>query len=226
MFSKATQWPSDCPACGRIADAAAIQAARLRGRAVLWRRWRAGLFGINALVSGDWNYMGGGEGDRNSFYTHFPFDDRGTAFEAGNTMTTNQANDEHLLDPEVIGRLLPRNAWYFLVGRDAGLIPYFFPGALIVLIWLLRIRKATDWQLATAAGCVLGVLALLILPLPVGTAAADRLGIAISSVSIPRCCFCCPPAPAGSPPRWRSVWGGRSSARSSLIRLPPRRRCG
>ena len=31
-----------------------------------------GLFGVNMLITGDWNYQGGGD-RRKSYYTEFPF---------------------------------------------------------------------------------------------------------------------------------------------------------
>jgi len=117
----------------------------------------AGLFGVNKAITGDWNYQGG---VRSAFSgpTYFPFDDHGTTFSAGNAMSTNEANDENVFSPAVIERLLPRNAWYFLVGRDAGMFPYYFPGALILLWFLVRSRAAEFWQwmtlLAWAGSCV------------------------------------------------------------------------
>ena len=119
-----------------------------------------GLFGLNALIAGDWNYQGG---DRASFYTRFPFDEQGTVFASGNPMSTNEANDQNILEPGFLFPMLQKNLVYFFVGRDAGLIPYFFPGALILLLWLARIWRSTPWQWATALACGLSVLALLVL---------------------------------------------------------------
>jgi hypothetical protein len=62
----------------------------------------------------------------------------------------------------VFVRLLPRNTWYFLVGRDAGLLPFFFPGLAIAILWLVRLRRATAWQVATALGFVAGAVGWLI----------------------------------------------------------------
>ena len=140
--------------------------------AVARRKWRLALmmacvftvtalalFGANEVIAGDWNYQGG---TRSSFVSKFPFDDRGTTFETGNPMATNEANDEHLLSPAMLS-LVPRNAFYFLVGRHSGLVPYFFPGVLIGALWLARIRRSPLWQMTTSVGGVLATLGLLVL---------------------------------------------------------------
>ncbi len=65
-----------------------------------------GLFGTNELIAGDWNYQGG---HRNSFASHFPFDNDATSFESGNPMTTNEANDENILAPRFLWPALRHN---------------------------------------------------------------------------------------------------------------------
>jgi hypothetical protein len=120
-----------------------------------------GLFGVNALVTGEWNYQGGVDGSRMYFVTHFPFDAQNTPFEAGKSMTTNEATD--VVEADSVPTTLPKNAFYFLIGRHAGLLPYFFPGALIALLWLVRARQAPIWQWLTAAAAALAVAALLVL---------------------------------------------------------------
>ena len=97
-----------------------------------------------------------------SFYDAYPFDDATTTFESlGGDMSTNDADTGMVLAPETL-RLLPVNAWYFLVGRDAGLVPFYFPGVAIVALWLLRIRQSTLWQWATAAAMVGSILVLFV----------------------------------------------------------------
>src|SRR5262249_25665368 len=101
-----------------------------------------------------------------SFVTHFPFDADGTSFDAetsGNLMTTNEANDQNILAPDFLIPQLKLNIPYFLVGRDAGLVPYFFPGVVIAILWLLRWRHSAVWQWLTALACAGSILALLIL---------------------------------------------------------------
>jgi hypothetical protein len=124
-----------------------------------------GLFGTNALISGEANYQGGV--DRSSFATHFPFDDQGTTFDSGHPMTTNQANDENILDPAFALPALRLNVPYFLFGRDSGLVPYFFPGALIALLWVVRLRHTRIWQTLIAICLAAAALGLLVL-IPAG----------------------------------------------------------
>jgi hypothetical protein len=41
---------------------------------------------------------------------------------------------------------VPINAWFFLMGRDAGLVPYFCPGTLFLALCLIRPRGRPAWQ--------------------------------------------------------------------------------
>ena len=134
--------------------------ARVAGLAAVFCLVVGALFGATALVSGDWNYQGGG--DRSTFYSHFPFDDQGTRFATGSPMSTSAADDENILAPSYLVPTLRLNIVYFLVGRDAGLVPYFFPGALIALVWLIRARRAPGWQRAVAAACAASALGILV----------------------------------------------------------------
>ena len=132
---------------------------------VLFCAVTAGLFGLNAVISGEANYQGdqGGSGRRAYFVTTFPFDDRGTRFEVGQEMATNQANDEDIFAPSVLIPTLRHNIVYFLVGRDSGFVPYFFPGALIALLWLIRIRRARPWEWFVAGGCLVAIVGTLMI---------------------------------------------------------------
>ena len=135
--------------------------------AVLFTAGSAGLYGVNALVSGESNYQGGAVNDRKYFVSHFPFDGT-TNFDdssAGSSMATNEANDPNDKDifaPSYLFRMLRFNSWYFLAGRDAGLLPYFFPGLLIFLWWFSRWRHAAIWQWTTAAALGGSILMLLV----------------------------------------------------------------
>ena len=54
------------------------------------------------------------------------------------------------------GSVFLHNLWYFLAGRNAGLVPYFFPGMLAIALFLLSKDKQL-WQwlaLVTIAGAV------------------------------------------------------------------------
>jgi len=103
----------------------------------------AGLFGANWLISGELNYQGG---DRRTFRDHFPYSDRTRTFEQGWPMVTENTDAQSLLAPSAFWPLFERNAVYFFVGRDAGLLPYFFPGVVILAVWLARPRSWTVWQ--------------------------------------------------------------------------------
>jgi hypothetical protein len=125
-----------------------------------------GLFGANALITGGANYQAGaptGRFDqqgrpvltRKTFYGNFPFDDAGSTYETAkgaNEMVTdpNKISSDILFpgDPH-FWEVLGHNVWYFFSGRDSGLVPYFFPGALILALWLVRWREATSWQVFT-----------------------------------------------------------------------------
>jgi hypothetical protein len=109
----------------------------------------AALYGVNAAITGEWNYQGG---ERKTFYGRYPFDANGTTFDsAGFWMTTNQ------LGPLVAGRddskvsersgparpraelvqTLAANLGYFWFGRFGGALAYFFPAVAALLLFLL-----------------------------------------------------------------------------------------
>ena len=119
----------------------------------------AGLFLLTTLVTGEWNFQGG---DRKSFYDTYPFANASVSFDTiGGQMTTNDADTGTVFAPETL-RLLPANAWYFLTGRDAGLVPFYFPGVVIAALWLLRLRQSTWLQWTIAASCAGSIAVLLI----------------------------------------------------------------
>jgi len=138
------------------------------------RQWRVGLltaavflagsvgnFGLNALATGEWNYQGG---DRKSFYTSFPFDGTGYTFDSLTvTMATDDASTDVYLAPNRLTAMLPSNTRYFLFGQYAGLFPFFFPGAAILVWFLWRWRDAALWQWLVLLACGGGALVLLIL---------------------------------------------------------------
>ncbi|MDE3153504.1 MAG: hypothetical protein KGN76_00255 [Acidobacteriota bacterium] len=151
--------------------------ALLAGPAVLWlwtrrRFWwglvvgvvfvavTSGCFGVNALVTGEFNYMGG---DRKTFYGTFPDEKPTVTFDnSGISMVTNDADTENVIDTPHFWPQLADNAGYFLFGRDAGFVPYYFPGAVVVLLWLAGIRKRPWWQAYTLLAVVASVVILLI----------------------------------------------------------------
>ncbi len=117
----------------------------------------AALFAMNAAITGEFNYQGG---DRKTFYnfTGFPFANTWETFDNSGPSRVR----EDLMVGDVLvnthsGTVLLHNLWYFLLGRNAGLLPYFFPGILALVLFLLS-REKYLWQwltLATIAGVVL-----------------------------------------------------------------------
>lgn len=111
--------------------------------AIVFLLFSAGAFGANWLNSGELNYQGG---ERRTFADHFPFSDRTMVFDQGWKSSTNETDAESLLAPSVFFPLFEHNSVYFLVGRDAGLLPYFFPGVVICVGWLARPHAWKSWQ--------------------------------------------------------------------------------
>jgi hypothetical protein len=154
-----------------------------------WRRqWRraatasvvfvavvVGLFAWNVAITGEWNYQGGE--DRGTFYSMdpdgpgpriggFPFQtDQHTFATTGIIRETNRVPVEVLTSFDALVHVFRRNLGYFLFGRHTGFVPYFFPGAMAVVLFLSAMRRRPLWQwLALAAG--LGAALFLILYMP------------------------------------------------------------
>ena len=117
-----------------------------------------GLFGINLLITGDWNYQGGG--DRKSYYHQFPFQNQSPV--QAQTQTPAQTPDSEsqlgvpksrddamtgvIFNPRTFTSNLRHNLYYFFVGRFAGLTGYFFPGVFAMLALLAAPRTRPGWQ--------------------------------------------------------------------------------
>src|SRR5204863_7359527 len=89
---------------------------------------------LNAATSAAFHYQGG---DRKSFYARFPFDAPDATWDRrGLRMTTNRGEAQEVLERiDPVGRF-GGNVRYFLVGRHFGFIPYFFPRAVALALWL------------------------------------------------------------------------------------------
>jgi hypothetical protein len=151
------------------------------------RSWRAGffvgsvavlaaalMFAANAAISGEFNYQGG---DRKTFYSApddpqaprlptagFPFSSPDATWDArGQPMGRNEGNVDNVLAPAEIIRLFPNNVKYFLLGRHFGFIPYFFPGAVAILLWLLSRERFRVWRVLTFGGVALASLIVLVM---------------------------------------------------------------
>jgi hypothetical protein len=112
-----------------------------------------GLFSVNAAISGEFNYQGSDSAqgaNRKIFYTVFPLSSPRATFDSagGQTMVTNDSDVDTTFAPGFLPRL-GLNVFYFLVGRHAGFVPYFFPGLVVLVLWLVRWRSITLWQVLT-----------------------------------------------------------------------------
>ena len=119
----------------------------------------AGVFyGTNLVSTGEANYQGSAYVDgRISCYGDFPFDAKGTPFVTSSqceSKVTNESNDEQIVQLGIVPTkamfgTFVRNAYYFVFGRDAGLVPFFFPGVLAIIGVVLRFWEIKRWQWIT-----------------------------------------------------------------------------
>jgi len=143
---------------------------------VLWAFWRrrfavgisfgvaavavaAALFGVNALVTGEFNYQGG---DRRECVARFPFDGTPDPWDSARclTMATDDADTQNVFTD--FRSRLAHNVEYFFVGRHFGFVPYFFPGVVAILLWLASGERARPWRGLTLAAVAASALALLV----------------------------------------------------------------
>jgi hypothetical protein len=123
----------------------------------------AALFSLNAAATGEFNYQGG---DRKTFYSSFPLESPAATFETrgGYAVTDGEAVEDVLRSSEWPARFA-HNAEYFLIGRHFGLLPYFFPGVIAILAWLLSPARRDVWRgLLFLTVAAFSVVMLLILP--------------------------------------------------------------
>ena len=113
-------------------------------------------FGWNAAATGEWNYQGG---ERATFYNldgkPFPFERDGVGFEVGDERSRSEGEVGNEFAAHVFWPNLRDNLAYFFVGRYAGVIPYFFPAALALLVMLMTPRRRALWQWLVFAAVML-----------------------------------------------------------------------
>ncbi len=103
----------------------------------------AALFALNVAITGEFNYQGG---DRKTFYsfTGFPF---ANSWETFDNIGPVRGREDLMVGDVLVnthsGTVLRHNLWYFLVGRNAGLVPYFFPGILAAALFLFSEAEAS-----------------------------------------------------------------------------------
>jgi hypothetical protein len=118
-----------------------------------------GLFAVNAMITGEFNYQGG---VRKTFYgrTGFPFANTWETFDnVGQSMTTDAVPFDILFHRDTATVLL-WNVGYFVFGRYSGLLPYFFPGVVAAAMFLVS-RERRQWQWFVAGALAAGALALI-----------------------------------------------------------------
>jgi len=117
----------------------------------------AALVALNVAITGEFNYQGG---NRKTFYSYtgFPF---ANTWETFDNIGPVRGREDLMIGDVLVNThsatVLRHNLWYFVVGRNAGLLPYFFPGIVAVVAFLLSKQKLR-WQwftLATIAGLIL-----------------------------------------------------------------------
>jgi hypothetical protein len=128
---------------------------------VTWCAVVVACFAINIWITGEWNYQGGLA--RKTFYSRFPFEQPAYDFDSlGISVVTNDLEQETPTDTDTVSQF-GRNMVYFVVGRHFGLMPYFFPG-LVIVGWLIRQRRAlAAWQTLIAGMLALSVAGFLVL---------------------------------------------------------------
>lgn len=137
----------------RLAVASAVVLALVAG----------GLFALNVAISGEWNYQGG---ERNTYVYEFPFQNEvPTTPDIGKPKARDEALTEVIFDRRVFAQNLLHNVGYFLVGRYAGMLPYYFPALFAIGAFLAAPRRRPAWQwLVLAAGLAQIVFFIIITP--------------------------------------------------------------
>src|SRR5262249_17241828 len=104
----------------------------------------------NMVSSGDWNYQGG---ERNTFYGPFPFQTPQASFDIGTDKGTDIILTNIIFNPQVFWSRLAWNLVSFVIGRNSGMLPYFFPGlfALVAFLWPGRNRLGWQWMIVAVA---------------------------------------------------------------------------
>ncbi len=92
------------------------------------------LFGMNYVLTADWNFMGG---ERKTFYGKFPFEKEGVTFDTTGWPMTSEGYFSRMLIPV---KFIFFNIFYYFFGRFTGLAWYFFP-ALLFLYLFFRGRR-------------------------------------------------------------------------------------
>jgi len=149
------------------------------------------LFGIQLWATGNWNYQGG---ERKSFHAQYPFAN-GKSFDDASTtaLETNVGNYKPPFEPVDIAH----NIVYFFIGRFGGIVPYYFPAALALVLFLALGRWEGFRWLVLGGAAVASLVYIVLIPTNViggGGTVANRYFMNI----LPLFFFLLPPRT----PRW------------------------
>jgi len=132
----------------------------------------AAFFGVNVATSGDWNYQGGridGQVTRYTFHARppgqpaFPFQTPDFRFDpAAQEVARNDSLWDVIFDPDVFVSRAFWNTIYTFAGRHAGIVPYFFPAAMALAVFLWRPRARPLWQWLVLLSCLMQIFGIMI----------------------------------------------------------------
>jgi hypothetical protein len=158
MFSKPTHLPLMAPLVLLAAWRRQWGRAFLVG--LIFSIVAAGLFGINAAITGEFNYQGG---YRKTFYssTGFPFANERETFDAiAPIHGRSDVQTDILVNPNT-DEVFRHNLLYFFVGRYSGLVPYFFPAIVALVLFVIRRSVRFGWQWLLVAAVTAEIVILL-----------------------------------------------------------------
>lgn len=120
----------------------------------------AGLFALNAAITGEFNYQGG---YRKTFYssTGFPFANERERFDNIARVHGRSETQTDILVNRHTGQVFRSNLVYFFFGRYSGLVPYFFPGIVALVLFLVRRGSRLGWQWLLLGTLLIEMVALL-----------------------------------------------------------------
>src|SRR5262245_39355018 len=162
-FSKVTNALLFAPIVGwqlwKLVRARSIRTSTIVGTALAFVVLAGGLFAINKVISGEWNYQGG---DRETYYFEFPFQNEVPKHDLGLSKSRGEvlgALSHIIFNPRTFTSNLIHNIEYFFIGRHTGLLGYFFPAMFAMTAFLLAPRQRPVWQwLVLGSGLLQGLI--------------------------------------------------------------------
>jgi len=105
------------------------------------------LFGTNYLLTSDWYYLGG---ERKTFISHegvFPLAKESVTFDNTGYLMTSEGYFKRFLIPV---KFILYNLFYYFSGRFTGIVWYFFPAFLSLLLFAFGSRRLYQWLILLA----------------------------------------------------------------------------